>query len=176
MSIRNVVDISSVEEAKTKTGRQFMKVIDQTGTNYTVWEPGLIRAVRGLTGKRVSIEFEESVNGQYTNRSVRGIQVLEGSAPSVDTDVSATGDAAPKGNEGDGGADKWEGIVRRAAQQGDWRAADALLRHESIERSVALNNAISFFNHLAPEDKKLSNLSLVVEHMASALRDLKDVG
>lgn len=170
--IKNIAVIESVEEKTSKNGKQYATIKDNGGNFYQSWDAGVTRLAKTLTGTLVELSYNETKNGQYTNRSLTGVVEAPsgGNGSSSESTTHTSREVAAPGDSGPAG-DNWYEIVRGAALRGEWRAAEALLRRRDINRSVALNNTITFFQYLDAAERKPSNVKLIFEYILKALEE-----
>lgn len=180
--IKTVATVTGVSRKLTKTGKEFGVVATQDGKEFSSWLEGLTAKAEGLVGQTVEIGYEETQRGQFTNRNLKFIAAASGinspdtpashggTAPQT-VEVSATDSNGAGGTVGGGGEHKkdWYNIVAEAARRGEWRAAESLLRRDDINRSVAFNNTITFFQYLKEEDRTPANVKLIFEYMVEAI-------
>lgn len=171
--IKTVVTVASVDRRTTKAGKPFSVIKDTTGKEYSSWTDSLTQQAEGLVGQQVELGYDETTKGQFTNRTVKFIGGATNNGASTQGPVEA---ARPEPTRtgvvvGCGGADTgdWKKLVETAANRGEWRAAEALLRRQDINRSVALNNTIEFFGYLKEEDRTPANVGLIFDHLLEVL-------
>lgn len=178
--IKTVAVITSVELKPTQSGKTITIIRDKNGQDYSTFSEKLTREAQELEGKTAVIGYDQVQRGQYLNRNAKFLALAEenqvpsgGSGGSVQGPDAAHAPAGPASGTTPGvGAsigDDWLQVVTRAANNGEWRAAEALLRRKDINRSVALKGALDFLQHLKEEDRTPTNLEYVFHRLLTIL-------
>jgi hypothetical protein len=83
--METVTTLGDVQTSQTRGGNTRYVARDAEGREYTTFREEIGEHARGLTGRRVRIDYHEEQRGQYTNVYLDGVEAIA-EPPDADTD------------------------------------------------------------------------------------------